>query len=87
MKQIAVIISGASGDNVKDVTLPPGATAGDVLQAIGLGEDFLLSREGSSQVFSREEDVYDAVPEGGKLRATPLAVVGAGSRESLMTQR
>lgn len=77
-KNVAVLISGApDGDNLKDVELPPGSTAGDVLQAIGLADGYLLSREGSSQPFAAEETIYDSVPEGGKLRATPLSVVGA----------
>lgn len=78
MKTLAVIISGApSGDNVREVELERGTTAGDVLRALGL-RNYLLSREGSGsgQNFAETEEIYDAVSDGAKLRAVPTAEVG-----------
>jgi hypothetical protein len=76
MKTLAVIISGAPGsDNIREVELQPGTTAGDVLRALGL-RDYLLSREGSGQHFAENEEIYEACPDGGKLRATATAEVG-----------
>lgn len=55
--------------------MQPGATAGDVLRELGL-EGYLLSREGSAQAFANEENLYAAVDDGTKIRATPIAEVG-----------
>jgi hypothetical protein len=75
MKNISVIVSGVPGGNIRDVTLQPGITAGDVLRALGL-QGYLLSIEGSGQAFAAEEPIYDRFVEGGKARATPLSEVG-----------
>lgn len=39
--------------------------------------DYLLSRKGSGQHFAENEEIYNACPDGGKLRATAVAEVGA----------
>ncbi|REJ71275.1 MAG: hypothetical protein DWQ34_00910 [Planctomycetota bacterium] len=78
MKTAAVIISGApAGDNLRDIDVPPGSSAGDVLRTLDLN-GYLLSKEGSAQAFAAEEDIYAAIQSGDKLRATPVAEVGAG---------
>jgi len=80
MKTVALIVSGRpDGDNFQEIELHPGSTAGDVLRSVGLGADYLLSLEGSANQFALEEQMYDAVSEGGKLRATPVAEVGGTS--------
>ncbi len=77
MKTIALVVSGRpDGDDVQEIELHPGSTAGDVLRSVGLGTDYLLSLEGSANRFAIEEQIYDAVPDGSKLRATPIAEVG-----------
>jgi hypothetical protein len=85
MKTIALIISGRPGgdnvDNVHEIELHPGSTSGDVLRSVGLGTDYLLSLEGAGNPFALEEQIYDAVPDGAKLRAAPVAEVG-GARKS-----
>jgi hypothetical protein len=78
MKTVAVIISGApAGENLREVDIEPGTSAGDVLRALNL-TGYILSREGSAQAFAAEEDIYGAVEQGGKVRCTPIAEVGAG---------
>lgn len=77
MKSLTVLISGApQGDNLKDLEIESGTTAGDVLRALNL-RGFLLSRAESAQAFSEEECIWHHVNEGDKLRATPIAEVGA----------
>lgn len=84
MKTVVVVISGLpSGENVRETEIQPGTTAGDVLKALNL-HGYLLSREGSSQAFAAEENIYDAVSEGEKLRSVPVAEVGSGFFESIL---
>ena len=78
MKTAAVIVSGApAGDNLREIEIEPGTSAGDVLRALDLN-GYLLSREGSAQAYAAEEDIYSAIESGDKLRATPVAEVGGG---------
>jgi hypothetical protein len=79
MKVCAVVISGAApGENVKELEIRPGSTAGDALRALGLGDGYVLSKEGSGHGFAAEEDLFAQVEDGQKLRATPIAEVGMG---------
>jgi hypothetical protein len=79
MKRIAVIISGVPEDrSLRELEIQAGTTAGDVLRSLGLDGQYLLSREGSAQAFANEEEIYEVVPDGGKLRCTPVAEVGGG---------
>lgn len=76
MKTAAIIISGLpAGDNLRELEIQAGTNAGDVLRALNLN-GYLLSREGSAQAFAAEEDLYGAISDGDKLRATPVAEVG-----------
>lgn len=78
MKNLTVLISGApEGQNLRDLEIDPGTSAGDVLQALDL-DGYLLSRQGSAQTLAAEETIYDTVSNGDKLRATPVAEVGSG---------
>lgn len=77
MKTAAVVISGLpAGQNVREIEVRPGTTAGDVLRALNLN-GYLLSREGSAQAFAAEEGIYEAISDGQKLRCTPIAEVGS----------
>ena len=75
MKNVSVIVSGAAAGDVRELSLLPGITTADVLRNLNLG-GYLLSLEGSSQAYAAEEQIYDRVPDGGKLRATPISEVG-----------
>jgi len=79
MKNVVLIVSGTGGQGFHEVELHEGITAGDTLRAaLGeLGDQYLLSLEGSGQRFAAEELIYDRVPEGGKLRATAITEVGS----------
>lgn len=85
MKRAVVIVSGVPiGENMREVEIPRGATAGDVLRSLNL-QGYLLSNEGTLAYFADDECVYDKVAEGGKLRASPRAEVG--SSESILAVR
>ena len=67
MKKVTVIISGAPpGQNLRDIEVPSGATAGDILQMLDLDPYWTVSREGSHQHFALEEEI-----EGHILRVSP----------------
>lgn len=84
MKTVVLIVSGrADGDNFQEIELHPGSTSGDVLRSVGLGADYLLSLEGSGNRFALEEQIYDAVPDGAKLRATPVSEVGNAGKQGV----
>ena len=82
MKRVVVVVSGATdGRSLREAEIQPGTTAADVLVALDL-RGFLLSREGSGQIFAEEEPIFDAIVDGDKLRATPVAKVGNASRRN-----
>jgi hypothetical protein len=84
-KTIAVVVSGApESDALREATIEPGSTAGDVLAALNL-TGYLLSRAGSAQHFAAEEVIYDAVRDGDKLNATPVATVGGNLLDLLVS--
>jgi len=75
-KTVAVLISGAEqGKNLVEVTIERGTRVADILRKLNL-DGFILSREGSGQYWANEETIYDAITDGDKLRATPVAVLG-----------
>lgn len=81
MKTVALIISGRGNNSVQEIELHPGITASDVLSAANLGDGFLLSVEGAGHQLAAQEQVYELVPQGGKLRATPISEVGVARPE------
>jgi len=68
-KEIIIDIAGAEGRREQKVKLLPGTTARDVLQGLKLVDYSLNKPKGG--FFAPNDIVYDAVPEGGKLYATP----------------
>ena len=75
-KKLAVLISGApEGSNLRDLEIEPGTTTRDVLKALNL-EGYLLSRQDDMQPLAPLENVYESVPDGAKLLASPPAQVG-----------
>lgn len=75
MKNVSVIVSGAAAGDIREVSLLPGITAADVLRNLRL-DGYILSLEGSVHAFADLEQIFDLVPQGGKLRATPISEVG-----------
>jgi hypothetical protein len=73
-KTIELVVAG-SGE-IKDLEVGPGTKVREVLQASGL-RDYHQVSIGADQPFLRpDDDVYDNVPDGGKLWATTPAVAG-----------
>jgi len=73
-KNIAIIVAGAQGQEIKDLAIKPGTTARDVLQTLGL-DRYVISK-GDGKVFGPRDNVYEQVENGEKLYATTEAEVG-----------
>lgn len=78
MNKDVIIINTVSGER-REITLEPGATAGDILQTLGL-RDYILSLDGTpGSRLSGRDNVYEKVENGAKLWATTEAKVGRPS--------
>jgi len=73
-KNIAIIVAGAQGQEIKDLAIKPGTTARDVLQTLGL-DRYVISK-GDGKVLGPRDNVYEQVEDGEKLYATTEAEVG-----------
>ena len=73
MKRLSVVIAGTG--QIRDLEIPPGATAGDVLREINL-PDYLLSRSPDEPFFAKTDSIYDKVNDGEKVFASTKADVG-----------
>jgi hypothetical protein len=73
MKKLSVVVAG-TGD-IKDLQIPAGTTAGDVLHQLGL-QDYLLSKGPNEPFFAAAESIYDKVKDGEKIFASTKAEVG-----------
>ncbi len=73
-KNIAVVVAGAQGQEIKDLAIKPGTTARDILKTLGL-EWYAISRRDGS-IFGPRDNVYEAVENGEKLYASTAAEVG-----------
>jgi hypothetical protein len=76
MKKITVVI--AESGKFNDLEILPGTTAQDALRAIGLSDGYLLSAGKGQEPFGKDEVIYDAVPDGGKIYASTPVEVGSG---------
>ena len=73
-KNIAIIVAGAQGQEIKDLAIKPGTTTQDILKTFGL-ERYAIST-GSGRLFTPRDNVYEAVEDGEKLYASAEAEVG-----------
>ena len=73
-KNIAIIVAGAQGQEIKDLAIKPGTTTQDILKTLGL-ERYAIST-GNGKLFTPRDNVYEAVENGEKLYASAEAEVG-----------
>jgi hypothetical protein len=73
-KSIAIVVAGAQGQEIKDITIKPGTTTSDILKSVGLERYVLSKRDG--KIFAPRDNVFEAVDEGEKLFASAEAEVG-----------
>lgn len=74
-KHIAVKVSGTDQSPL-EATIRPGTTCGDLLDALGLSRNLVLTQDPAGVPFGAEETIFDKVTEGAKLYATPQMAVG-----------
>lgn len=73
-KNIAIVVAGAQGQEIKDATIKPGTTAADILKGLSLQRYVISKRDG--KIFGPRDNVYEAVDDGEKLFASAEAEVG-----------
>ena len=76
-KQISIVVPGASEDaplNIMDITLKPGTTVGEVLEAADLTGYALRTKSGD--ILDERDNIYTRIQDGEKLFAAPRMDVG-----------
>lgn len=74
MKSAVIVIAGSGRSH--DVTIEPGTTPEDIFRDLGIGEDFVLSKDNGAHVFGKAENIYPEVDDGEKLHAASRTDVG-----------
>lgn len=74
MKQVVIVIAGSGRSH--DVTIEPGTTPEDIFRDLGIGEDFVLSKDNGAHIFGISENIYPEVADGEKLHAASRTDVG-----------
>ena len=76
-KQAAIVIPGASEDaplGITDITLKPGTTVGEALEAVGLTGYVVRTKSGD--ILDARDNLYTRIQDGEKLFAAPRMDVG-----------
>jgi len=73
-KHIVVKVAGAA--EPREATIHPGTTAADLLEALGLGRNLLLTQDPAGTPFGADESLWDKTADGAKLYAVPPMEVG-----------
>lgn len=72
-----VTVKFASGARPAEIfQVPPGATAAELLQQLGLGRDFCLSKGTPDSVFGMDEPLYPQIQDGDLLFVTSRVDAG-----------
>lgn len=74
MKSAVIVIAGSGRSH--DVTIEPGTSPEDIFRDLGIGEDFVLSRDNGAHVFGATEKIYAEIKDGEKLHAASRTDVG-----------
>ena len=64
MKNITIVR--ADSGQYDDLAILPGTTSQDVLEQIGLNDDFVISPGRGQEPIGKDENLYQLVPEGAK---------------------
>ncbi len=73
-KHIVVKVAGAA--EPQEATIHPGTTCRDLLDALGLARNLLLTQDPAGTPFGADESLFDKVADGAKLYAVPPMEVG-----------
>lgn len=75
-KHIVVKVAGAEAAIPLEATIHPGTTCRDLLDALGLARNLLLTQDPAGTPFGADESLFDKVADGQKLYAVPPMEVG-----------
>lgn len=73
-KNVVVKVAGAAEPH--EAKIHPGTTAADLLEALGLARNLLLTQDPAGTPFGADESLFDKVADGQKLYAVPPMEVG-----------
>ena len=76
-KRASIVVPGANGDaplNITDLTLQPGTTVREAVEAAGLA-GYMLRTE-SGEILTERDNLYTRIQDGEKLFAAPKMDVG-----------
>ena len=76
-KQASIVVPGANEDaplNITDLTLQPGTTVREAVEAAGLA-GYMLRTE-SGEILTEKDNLYTRIQDGEKLFAAPKMDVG-----------
>ena len=71
-----VVVKVAGGTEPREAVIHPGTTCRDLLNALGLSRNLLLTSDPSGTPFGADEGLWDKVEDGSKLYAVPPMEVG-----------
>lgn len=74
MKTAVIVIAGSGRSH--DVTIEPATTPEDIFRDLGIGENFVLSKDNGAHVFGHTENIYAEIKDGEKLHAASRTDVG-----------
>jgi hypothetical protein len=73
-KNVVVKVAGAAEPH--EAKIHPGTTCRDLLDALGLARNLLLTQDPAGTPFGTDESLFDKVADGQKLYAVPPMEVG-----------
>ena len=73
-KNVVIKIAGAALP--LEAKIHPGSTSRDLLEALGLSRNLLLTQDPAGTPFGADESIYDKLADGQKLYAVPPMEVG-----------
>ena len=73
-KRVAVKIAGAA--EPRETVIHPGTTCRDLLEALGLSRDLLVTQDPAGNPFGVDEVLWDKIQDGQKIFCVPAMQVG-----------
>ena len=74
-KRIVVKIAGTGNEEPREIDIHPGTTTKDVLDALGVGRNMMLTKDPAGEPFASGENLW-TLAEGQKVFCAPVMEVG-----------
>ena len=75
-KRVVLKVAGAASGEPKEALIHPATTSRDLLDALGLSRNLLITQDPAGSPFGIDEVLWDKVQDGQKLFASPAMEVG-----------